>query len=330
MVDLYNVLLVQVCVDYGLQVVLIIKDNDIFDLLDMFYGQIQCEVCYDVVVVDLLICLQVLVVCVVLFDFVFFVCDQYLVCELFNVVVEVGVIWLGEEDVDLQLVVKFSYVVDQVVQNYKGDMVVFDVVNDDIQQYFCVLVYKVELVECWYVEVVCGKECLELVKQQVSVSIEQLCVQVVLLCFVQFLFKQVWLDILILILLCYGEELLQWQQCQEEIVCIVVIICQLLGVVDSDIVLGEQVEVVLLQVGYYQDEVVVIVCWLFMFGGEDDSMLWIELIVCLKVCICFGEQVDSVDLCKVVLLVCSMVEEDCYCQLCMLLFGIWFEFIINQ
>lgn len=192
-------------------------DCDSFDLLCMLMQQVQQQQCLDLVLVVLLVCLQVLLVCVVMVDFGFFVCDEYFVCELFNQIVEVGVNWLGDDDVDLQLL----QCMVQSVQGLLGQDVwvleVFVSVNEDVQQYQCVVVYCVELVECCYVEVVRGKEWLELVWCQVSVQIDQCCDVQELFCFVQILLCQVWVDVFILICLCYGDDLLQWQECLQQI-----------------------------------------------------------------------------------------------------------------
>lgn len=90
-----------------------------------------------------------------------------------------------------------------------------------------------------------------------------------------------------------------------------------------------EVEVVLLQVGYYVEEVVVVVCRLVMFGGEDESILCIEFSVCLKVCVCLGEYVGMVVGMMFVIL-CSSVEEVVYQQLFFLFFGSWFDIDIGD
>lgn len=330
MADLHNALLAQVRADHGPQAALTIKDNDTFDLLDMLYGQIQREVRHDAAAADLLTRLQVPVARAALSDPAFFVRDQHPARELLNAVAEAGATWLGEEDVDPQLVAKLSHAVDQVVQNYKGDTAVFDAANDDIQQHFRALAHKAELAERRHVEAARGKERLESAKQQASASIEQLCAQAAPPRFVQSLLKQAWSDTLTLTLLRHGEESPQWQQRQEETARIAAITCQPPGAADSDTALGEQVEAALLQVGYHQDEAAAIARRLSTPGGEDDSTSRTELTARLKARTRLGEQADSADPRKVAPLARSTAEEDCYRQLRTLPFGTWFEFTTNQ
>ncbi|WP_457395349.1 DUF1631 family protein, partial [Roseateles sp. P5_E1] len=199
--DLHNALLAQMRADHGAQAALTVKDNDTFDLLDMLYGQIQREVRPDAVAADLLARLQVPVARAALSDPAFFVRDQHPARELLNAVAEAGANWLGEEDVDPQLVQKLGRAVDQVVNDYQGDAAVFDTANEEIQQHFRALAHKAELAERRHVEAARGKERLEAAKQQAGASIEQLCAQAAPPRFVQSLLKQAWSDVLTLTLL---------------------------------------------------------------------------------------------------------------------------------
>ncbi|WP_411852008.1 DUF1631 domain-containing protein [Stenotrophomonas sp. LGBM10] len=330
MADLHNALLAQVRADHGPQAALTIKDNDTFDLLDMLYGQIQREVRHDAAAADLLTRLQVPVARAALADPAFFVRDQHPARELLNAVAEAGATWLGEEDVDPQLIAKLGNAVDQVVQNYQGDAGVFEAANEDIQQHFRALAHKAELAERRHVDAARGKERLESAKQQASASIEQVCAQAAPPRFVQSLLKQAWSDTLTLTLLRHGEESPQWQQRQQETARIAAVTCQPPGAADSDTALGEQVEAALLQVGYHQDEAAAIARRLSTPGGEDDSTSRTELTARLKARTRLGEQADSADPRKVAPLARSTAEEDCYRQLRTLPFGTWFEFTTNQ
>jgi len=330
MADLHNALLAQVRADHGAQAALTVKDSDTFDLLDMLYGQIQREVRPEAVAADLLTRLQVPVARAALSDPAFFVRDQHPARELLNAVAEAGANWLGEEDVDPQLVQKLGHAVDQVVNEYDGDVAVFDTANEDIQQHFRALAHKAELAERRHVEAARGKERLEAAKQQASTSIEQLCAQAAPPRFVQALLKQAWSDVLTLTLLRNGETSPQWQQRQQETARIAEVTCLAPGAAERDDVLGNEVESALLQVGYHQDEAAAIARRLSTPGGEDDSSSRTELTARLRARTRLGEQADASDPRKVAPLARSTAEDDCYRQLRTLPFGTWFEFTTNQ
>lgn len=330
MADLHNALLAQMRADHGPQASLTVKDNDTFDLLDMLYGQIQREVRPEAAAADLLTRLQVPVARAALSDPAFFVRDQHPARELLNAVAEAGANWLGEEDVDPQLVQKLGRAVDQVVNDYQGDDAVFEAANEDIQQHFRALAHKAELAERRHVEAARGKERLESAKQQAGTSIEQLCDSAAPPRFVQSLLKQSWSDVLTLTLLRHGEGSEQWQQRQQETARIAEVTCQLPGSSGSDADLGSQVEAALLQVGYHQDEAAAIARRLSTPGGEDDSSSRTELTARIRARTRLGEQAEGGDARKVAPLARSGAEEDCYRQLRTLPFGTWFEFTTNQ
>ncbi|MET0891543.1 MAG: DUF1631 domain-containing protein [Stenotrophomonas maltophilia] len=330
MADLHNALLAQVRADHGAHAALTVKDSDTFDLLDMLYGQIQREVRPEAVAADLLTRLQVPVARAALSDPAFFVRDQHPARELLNAVAEAGANWLGEEDVDPQLVQKLGHAVDQVVNEYDGDVAVFDTANEEIQQHFRALAHKAELAERRHVEAARGKERLEAAKQQASASIEQLCTQAAPPRFVQALLKQAWSDVLTLTLLRNGETSPQWQQRQQETTRIAEVTCLAPGAAERDEALGTRVESALLQVGYHQDEAAAIARRLSTPGGADDSSSRTELTARLRARTRLGEQAEASDPRRVAPLARSTAEDDCYRQLRTLPFGTWFEFTTNQ
>ena len=330
MADLHNALLAQMRADHGPQASLTVKDNDTFDLLNMLYGQIQREVRPDAAAVDLLTRLQVPVARAALSDPAFFVRDQHPARELLNAVAEAGANWLGEEDVDPQLVQKLDRAVDKVVTDYQGDAAVFEAANDEIQQHFRALAHKAELAERRHVEAARGKERLESAKQQAGASIEQLCADAAPPRFVQSLLKQAWSDVLTLTLLRNGEGSEQWQQRTQETARIAEITCQAPGSADSDAELGQQVEAALLQVGYHHDEAAAISRRLSTPGGEDESSSRTELTARLRARSRLGEQGDGHDPRKTAPLARSAAEDELYKQLRTLPFGTWFEFTTNQ
>lgn len=304
------------------------QDTDTFDLLGLLYAQMQREVREQTPAQALLAKLQVPVVRAALADTHFFVRDQHPVRELLNTVAESGAVWLGDDDVDPQLLHKLGSAVDRIVNDYQGDEAVFAAVNDDIQAHLRASARKADLAERRHVDAARGKERLESAKQQAEARIEQLCEQSVPPRFVQALLRQAWSDVLTLTLLRQGEQSPEWDERQALTARIAEVTCRSKGQ-PADIALGTEIETALLQVGYHHDEAAAIARRLSTPGGEDEVTSRTELAAKLKARTRLGDQGDSA-LRKDIAGQRSPAEEACYTQLRSLPFGSWFEFVINQ
>ncbi|WP_047129243.1 DUF1631 domain-containing protein [Xanthomonas arboricola] len=304
------------------------QDTDTFDLLGLLYAQMQREVREQTPAQALLAKLQVPVVRAALADTHFFVRDQHPVRELLNTVAESGAVWLGDDDVDPQLLHKLGSAVDRIVNDYQGDEAVFAAANDDIQAHLRALARKADLAERRHVDAARGKERLESAKQQAEARIEQLCEQSIPPRFVQALLRQVWSDVLTLTLLRQGEQSPEWDERQALTARIAEVTCRSKGQ-PADIALGTEIETALLQVGYHHDEAAAIARRLSTPGGEDETTSRTELATKLKARTRLGDQGDSTPR-KDIAGPRSPAEEACYTQLRSLPFGSWFEFVINQ
>ncbi|SOU06167.1 DUF1631 domain-containing protein [Xanthomonas arboricola] len=304
------------------------QDTDTFDLLGLLYAQMQREVREQTPAQALLAKLQVPVVRAALADTHFFVRDQHPVRELLNTVAESGAVWLGDDDVDPQLLHKLGSVVDRIVNDYQGDEAVFAAANADIQAHLRALARKADLAERRHVDAARGKERLESAKQQAEARIEQLCEQSVPPRFVQALLRQAWSDVLTLTLLRQGEQSSEWDERQALTARIAEVTCRSKGQ-PADIALGSEIETALLQVGYHHDEAAAIARRLSTPGGEDETTSRTELATRLKARTRLGDQGDGTPR-KDIAGPRSPAEEACYTQLRSLPFGSWFEFVINQ
>uniref|UniRef100_UPI003F81A0EE DUF1631 domain-containing protein n=1 Tax=Xanthomonas sp. 0924 TaxID=2835534 RepID=UPI003F81A0EE len=304
------------------------QDTDTFDLLGLLYAQMQREVREQTPAQALLAKLQVPVVRAALADTHFFVRDQHPVRELLNTVAESGAVWLGDDDVDPQLLHKLGSAVDRIVNDYQGDEAVFAAANADIQAHLRALARKADLAERRHVDAARGKERLESAKQQAEARIEQLCEQSVPPRFVQALLRQAWSDVLTLTLLRQGEQSPEWDERQALTARIAEVTCRSKGQ-PADIALGTEIETALLQVGYHHDEAAAIARRLSTPGGEDEMTSRTELATRLKARTRLGDQGDSTPR-KDIAGPRSPAEEACYTQLRSLPFGSWFEFVINQ
>ncbi|MDG4489740.1 DUF1631 domain-containing protein [Xanthomonas vesicatoria] len=314
--------------EHGAQAALSPQDNDTFDLLGLLYAQMQREVREHTPAQALLAKLQVPVIRAALADTHFFVRDQHPVRELLNTVAESGAVWLGDDDVDPQLLHKLGSAVDTIVHDYQGDEAVFAAANDDIQAHLRNLARKAEVAERRHVDAARGKERLESAKQQAQARIEKLCEDSAPPRFVQSLLRQAWSDVLTLTLLRQGEQSPEWDERQALTARIAEVTCRSKGL-PTDIALGTDVETALLQVGYHHDEAAAIARRLSTPGGDDELTSRTELTAKLKARARLGDQGDAATR-KPATTPRTPDEEACYVQLRSLPFGTWFEFVINQ
>ncbi|MCC4619407.1 DUF1631 domain-containing protein [Xanthomonas cassavae CFBP 4642] len=304
------------------------QDTDTFDLLGLLYAQMQREVREHTPAQALLAKLQVPVVRAALADTHFFVRDQHPVRELLNTVAESGAVWLGEEDIDPQLLHKLSSAVDRIVDTYQGDEAVFAAANDDIQAHLRTLSRKAEVAERRHVDAARGKERLESAKQQAQARIEEVCEGSAPPRFVQSLLRQAWSDVLTLTLLRQGEQSPEWDERQALTARIAEVTCRSKGE-PIDTALATDVETALLQVGYHHDEAAAIARRLSTPGGEDELTSRTELTAKLKARARLGDQGEGAARTPATA-PRTPAEEEYYTQLRSLPFGTWFEFTINQ
>ena len=85
---------------------------------------------------------------------------------------ESGATWLGEEDVDPQLLQKLHHAVETVVETYEGDETVFEDASREVQQHLQAAARKAELAERRQVEAARGKDRLEIAKHRAAETIE--------------------------------------------------------------------------------------------------------------------------------------------------------------
>ncbi len=331
MPDLQAALLGQLRAEHGEHAALTTKDGDTLDLLGMLFQQIRNQQRALAPADDLVGRLQVPLVRAALSDPGFFVRDEHPARELLNTLAEAGAAWLGESDLDPQLVQKLGRTVDTVVERYQNDPAVFAAANEEVQEHFRAAAHKAELAERRHVEAARGKERLELARQQASALIDRECAQAQPPRFVQTLLRQAWADVLTLAWLRHGEASPQWQQRLQQTARIASLTAQPADEdTCADEALAADVEAAILQIGCHHDEARAIARRLSTPGGRDDSTSRTELTARLKARSRLGEQAETGDTRRLAPLERSSSEEDCYRQLCALPFGTWFEFVSNQ
>ena len=324
--DIKQALLAQSRQLHGKGAALAREDSDAFELLGMLYTQIEREMRKDTPAVGLLNRLQIPLLRVALQDRAFFVRPQHPARQLLNAVAESGANWLGDDEIDPQLVGPLRQAVEYVVSHYRDDPTVFDNAHRDLQGHLQQMARKAELTERRHVEAARGKEKLEMAKLRASEVIEAAVRDKRLPKFVRALLNQAWADVLTLTLLRHGEESDEWRRQLEATNQIVTATGRGGAAVPG---LSDQIEGALGRVGYHAEEAVAIARRLTtgLAEDEDDPASRTELAMRLKARARLGEDTEAP---KPKLPPRTPEEQAAYDQLRTLPFGTWFDFVSNQ
>ena len=321
--DLQQAMLAAARAQHGPDATLASADSDTFELLDLLYNEIEREVQHDAPAADMLVRLQVPVVQAALRDRNFFLRAQHPARDLLNTVAESGATWLGEEDVDPQLLQKLHHAVETVVETYEGDETVFEDASREVQQHLQAAARKAELAERRQVEAARGKDRLEIAKHRAAETIESAMAEAKPQKFVQALLSQAWADVLTLAQLRNGETSGEWADALQTTLEIVAATTTAQG---ANAELAGKVEKSLVQVGYHEDEAAAIARRLSS-AEEDETTSRTELTARLKARARLGGQSEVK---KKPAQPRTPEEQECYDYLRTLPFGTWFEFTRNQ
>ncbi len=328
LMDIKQTLLAQIRQQRGDGATLSPQDDDIFELLNMLYGQIESEIRPEAPAAALLRRLQLPLLRVALQDRAFFVRGRHPARQLLDTVAETAAKWLGEDDFDPQLLLPLQEAVTHVVQEFDGDNAVFEASNDKLQIVLEAQVRKAELLERRHIEAARGKEKLEVAKQRSANTLTGLIGDLRLPKFSRALLNQAWADVLTLTLLRQGEDSEDWRK-QLEVTRQIIFACS-----QSDArvepALMDHIEAALSQVGYQGEEARVIAQRLTsnIADDEDDPASRTELAMQLKARTRLGE--DSARTRKPVLPPRTPEEQLRYEHLRTIPFGTWIEFVTNQ
>lgn len=302
------------------------EDSDTFDLLGLLYTELEREVRTDTLARELLDRLQVPLLRLALQDRAFFVRSEHPGRMFLNTVAESGASWLGDDGVDPHFENQLAQTVDRVVNDYQGDVRVFEQANADLQQQLQMQARRAEVSERRHVEAARGKEKLAVAKQRAAEVLDQMLKDRPLPRFVQTLLRQAWADVLTLVLLRNGESSELWRTHLDATKRIIEVTCAKDSTLDAD--LAAQIEQSMLQVGYHASEATAMARQLSRAPTEsDDATSRTELTLKLKSHARLGEDVAAK---KAELRPRNAEEQACYEHLRSLPFGTWMEFINNQ
>ncbi|MBA0402192.1 MULTISPECIES: DUF1631 family protein [Stenotrophomonas maltophilia group] len=323
--DLQAAVVAQLRSEHGRQAQLGSHDRDSLDLLRMLMQQVQQQQRPDPVPAALLARLQVPLARAAMADPGFFVRDEHPARELLNQIAEVGANWLGDDDVDPQLLQRMAQSVQGLLGQDARAPEAFASANEDVQQHQRAAAHRAELAERRHVEAARGKERLELARRQASAQIDQCCDAQEPPRFVQTLLRQAWADALTLTRLRHGDDSLQWQERLQQTQRIATITAQPVDAPGgTDATLAAEVEAALLQVGYHAEEAAAVARRLATPGGEDESTSRTELSARLKARARLGEHAGTAAG-TTPATPRSSAEEAAYQQLSSLPFGSWFD-----
>lgn len=323
--DLQAAVVAQLRSEHGAQAQLGSHDRDNLDLLRMLMQQVQQQQRPDPVPAALLARLQVPLARAAMADPGFFVRDEHPARELLNQIAEVGANWLGDEDVDPQLLQRMAQSVQGLLGQDARAPEAFAAASEDVQQHQRAAAHRAELAERRHVEAARGKERLELARRQATAQIDQCCDTRSPPRFVQTLLRQAWADALTLTRLRHGDDSPQWQERLQQTERIAAITAQAIDAPGgTDTALAADVEAALLQVGYHAEEAAAVARRLATPGGEDESTSRTELSARLKARARLGEHAGT-NSGAAPATPRSSAEEAAYQQLSSLPFGSWFD-----
>ncbi len=323
--DLQAAVVAQLRSEHGAQAQLGSHDRDSLDLLRLLMQQVQQQQRPDPVPAALLARLQVPLARAAMADPGFFVRDEHPARELLNQIAEVGANWLGDDDVDPQLLQRMAQSVQGLLGQDARAPEAFASANEDVQQHQRAAAHRAELAERRHVEAARGKERLELARRQASAQIDQCCDAQEPPRFVQTLLRQAWADALTLTRLRHGDDSPQWQERLQQTQRIATITAQPVDAPGgTDATLAAEVEAALLQVGYHAEEAAAVARRLATPGGEDESTSRTELSARLKARARLGEHAGTAAG-TTPATPRSSAEEAAYQQLSSLPFGSWFD-----
>ncbi|WP_329842938.1 DUF1631 family protein [Stenotrophomonas hibiscicola] len=323
--DLQAAVVAQLRSEHGTQAQLGSHDRDSLDLLRMLMQQVQQQQRPDPVPAALLARLQVPLARAAMADPGFFVRDEHPARELLNQIAEVGAHWLGDDDVDPQLLQRMAQSVQGLLGQDARAPEAFASANEEVQQHQRAAAHRAELAERRHVEAARGKERLELARRQATAQIDQCCDAQSPPRFVQTLLRQAWADALTLTRLRHGDDSPQWQERLQQTERIAAITAQAIDAPGgTDTALAADVEAALLQVGYHAEEAAAVARRLATPGGEDESTSRTELSARLKARARLGEHAGTPTGTSPAT-PRSSAEEAAYQHLSTLPFGSWFD-----
>lgn len=134
--------------------------------------------------------------------------------RLLNSMAQAGVLYASETE-ERDLLAKIHWVVERVVHGFSGDLLLFDSLLDEFNEYVGTLRHKVELREQRAVEAAKGRDKLLGARQQAVDTVGRCLAGRELPGVIQHFLELTWTDVLVFVLLRHGERSVEWQRSVE-------------------------------------------------------------------------------------------------------------------
>ncbi|WP_044872159.1 DUF1631 domain-containing protein [Pseudomonas sp. LFM046] len=134
--------------------------------------------------------------------------------RLLNTMAQAGVLYAGEGE-ERGLLAKIHWVVERVVHGFSGDLLLFDSLLDEFNEYVGNLRHKVELREQRAVEAAKGRDKLLGARQQAVDEMGRILADRELPGMIQHFLELTWTDVLVFALLRHGDRSTEWQRSVE-------------------------------------------------------------------------------------------------------------------
>ncbi|VXC22180.1 conserved hypothetical protein [Pseudomonas sp. 8Z] len=147
-------------------------------------------------------------------DKALFIQPQHPARRLLNTMAQAGVMY-GDQSDERDLQVKMHWVVERVIQGFNGDLRLFDELILEFSDYVETLRHKVELRERRAVEAAKGRDRLLAAREQAIEVIRRSLAQRDLPTIIRNFLELTWADVLVFVLLRYGEQSEEWRRAGE-------------------------------------------------------------------------------------------------------------------
>ena len=245
------------------------EDADTVDLIGMLFDYITTNVREGSGAGSLLSRLRVPVLRVALGDKTFFTRRNHPARELLNTIAETGARWFDESDADADLSRKMQLVVDNVGDDFDGDLSVFENLLADLGKHMELLARRAEVAERRHIDAAKGRDKLDVARETARAAITRVIQGGSPSPLVRSLLEQAWTDALALSALRHGSDGAEFKRRLG--VAIKLARHDAATSAAADQTLRQELDTGLRQVGLHTDDIEGVVAGVFAPPGSADA-----------------------------------------------------------
>ncbi|MGH8355279.1 MAG: DUF1631 family protein, partial [Pseudomonas sp.] len=190
------------------------QEADIIDLVGMLFDFILDDTCLADSYKTALSHLHTPYLKVALQDKALFTQHHHPARRLLNAMAQAGVLFGGPGD-ERGLLAKMQWVVERVIHGFSGDLLLFEALLEEFNEYTATLKHKVELREHRAVEAVKGRDKLLGARQLAIEAVARALADRDVPAIIRNFLELTWADVLVFILLRHGEHSAEWRRAGE-------------------------------------------------------------------------------------------------------------------